>query len=268
MNLAWSTAAILALLLPGFFFLKGVGFAERFSRDAAPRSPTAQLAFAVLVSILAHAFALAALRWLHAAPLDLRAALLLISGHVEFGEALGAVLPSISGHIGLIALYFLLVSVLGFGCGWLLGWLACICPWLRAVVFEHAWLHDLSAERVKPLAYALTDLSVSGSLMIYVGELHRFGVRQDGRFAYLILRRASRALVARAEADQDGARLAWSKIRSEDHDDWLYLDGESVKNVFFKPSPIGPLEHESSQFIGEALQTLRSEIDNADQTTK
>src|SRR5215207_5233983 len=54
-SLAWSTVAILILLLPGFFFSLGLYAPERFARDIAPRNPLATLAAAVLVAFVSHA---------------------------------------------------------------------------------------------------------------------------------------------------------------------------------------------------------------------
>ena len=55
MSLAWSTAAVLLGLLPGFAFLAGLAAAEPYSRDNTPKSPLAQLALILFLSVLVHA---------------------------------------------------------------------------------------------------------------------------------------------------------------------------------------------------------------------
>jgi hypothetical protein len=73
-SIAWSTVAVLALLLPGLFFSAGLSTPERFSRDLAPRNPVVALAAVVLVSMLVHA-AFTGLSALAGRPVDWRAVL-------------------------------------------------------------------------------------------------------------------------------------------------------------------------------------------------
>lgn len=192
MNIAWSTAAILALLLPGFFFIRGIGLAEPFSRDAAPRSPIALLALTVLMAIFTHTLGL----WLVdvlGQRCDLGAVLALAAGQLSGTASLESIVGAIDPFRGRIALYFGVCSVGGLGVGWLIGRCGVRWEWLGKLLFEHAWLHSLSRKGRRSIAYALTNVELNATPLLYVGEVERFGIRQDGRFSFLLLRNASRA---------------------------------------------------------------------------
>lgn len=59
MSLAWSTVALLVLLLPGFLFFVGLYLPERISRDIVPGGTLTQLGGVVLVAFFIHALVFA-----------------------------------------------------------------------------------------------------------------------------------------------------------------------------------------------------------------
>ncbi len=251
MNIAWSTAAILALLLPGFFFIRGIGLAEPFSRDATPRSPIALLALAVLISVLIHAVGLSSVDALQR-PCDLGSVLTLAAGQLGTSQALDRVVASIAPFTWNIAAYFLATSLLGLLLGWLLGALGTRGPGLARAMFEHAWLHTLHDPRYRSIVYALTDVVYKDKRVLYVGEIERFGIRQDGRFSFLILKNASRGKLA-ADDDKDG--MQWKPFK-QDRVGVLYLDGESIANLFVELAELPkPAAHDAG-FQREAIEAL------------
>jgi hypothetical protein len=209
-NIAWGTAAILALLLPGFFFLRGLGLAEPFSRDATPRSPIALLAVAVLVSLLAHAAGLTVLRWLGWLQPDIGAILLIASGQLTTDEHLVRVTKAVANYPGAIASYFGLVSLLSLLAAWGLGALAIRSPRLGRMFYEHEWLHGFDGKTRPALVYAVTNVEFGDSLLMYHGQLDRFGIKQDGRFSFIVLKDARRAVLPRHD---DKEKISWRQVQ-------------------------------------------------------
>lgn len=242
MNIAWGTAAILALLLPGFFFLRGLGLAEPFARDATPRSPVATLALAVLVSILAHAFGtLIVLAFGHWVRVDLQAVILLASGQITTGDHLELAAAAVGPYTWWIAAYFLFTSVAGYAAAFALGRLAIATPVLGRLLFEHEWLHTLNQSPGGTLVYALTNLECGQGLLIYQGRLRRFGIRQDGRFAFVVLESASRGVLLESSLGAKRKNPEFKPIMNlAAAREVLYLDGEAIANLVFDLAPLPP----------------------------
>lgn len=256
MNIAWGTAAILALLLPGFFFIRGLGLAEPFSRDATPRSPIAVLALAVLISLLVHAAGLALLGWLSPWPADLEAILLVSSGQLSSDSHIARVAAAITPYPAQIAVYFTVVSVLSLAAAWGVGSLAIKKPWFGRVFYEHEWLHGYKQKNRPALVYALTNIEFGNSLLMYHGELDRFGIRQDGRFSFVVLRDARRTLLPRPLKDE---RALWTRLREDlASDSRLYLDGESITNLVLDPVPEASLADASPADVSAAMDVVRT----------
>lgn len=255
MNIAWGTAAILALLLPGFFFIRGLGLAEPFSRDATPRSPIAVLALAVLVSLLVHALGLMLLGWLSPWPANLEAVLLVSSGQLSSDAHVTKVAAAIAPYPWQIASYFSLVSALSLLVAWWLGARAIKTPWFGRVFYEHEWLHGYKQQNRPALVYALTNVAFGNSLLMYHGQLDRFGIRQDGRFSFVVLRDARRALLPRPFKDE---KATWTRLRDDlASDSRLYLDGESITNIVLDPVPIASLAAAPPGAVSAAMEVVR-----------
>jgi hypothetical protein len=53
-SVAWTTAALVVLLLPGVFFIAGLSSRERFAREIVRASAVGEIAFALFVALLIH----------------------------------------------------------------------------------------------------------------------------------------------------------------------------------------------------------------------
>jgi hypothetical protein len=54
MSVAWTTVAIIVVLLPGIFFIAGLAAHERQPREIVRASVVGEIAFALFVAILIH----------------------------------------------------------------------------------------------------------------------------------------------------------------------------------------------------------------------
>jgi hypothetical protein len=187
-SLAWSSVALLVLLLPGFFFYAGLYAPERFSRDVTPKNPLGTLAGIVLVSLLAHT-----ILW-YATPL---------AGVVDWAAVIEAVQmpsPPLKGttaaqhaarHFGVagwhLARYVVLSCVIGFCVGGIAGGLT-VRGWIPFLV-QHPWAYPLKmgAGGVMSYTHVLTEVAHADKQLVYCGRLKYFSLAADGTFAYVVL---------------------------------------------------------------------------------
>ena len=198
-SIAWSTVAVLALLLPGFFFFTGLYTPESFSRDLAPRNPLGTLAAVVLVSIMTHS-AFSGLSVLGGLSVDWAATLSAVQLSPPAGPRSAA--GAFAEHPWLITVYVLSTSVSGMLCGAAVGALV-VGVKLRGKIraplrflAQHRWVYELDPGRARtiPYVHVLADISHDGRVIIYHGRLEGFGIGHDGAFTYLILTGAPAAL--------------------------------------------------------------------------
>lgn len=241
MSLAWSAIVVLVALLPGFTFLRALGTSERFTRDSTPRNPIGQLALIVLVSVVLHGLAVPLLDRASPVipffrPVDLRITLACLLATND-AQSLRDLAGNLSEHSGRVVAYVLLLSVAGFFGGRLLATSLLKTGWGAEFLFEHGWLHEVTKPDPKRVvevkAFVLTKMRNENQFLMYKGRLHRFGVRGDGRFSYVVLERASKFYFLFG-ADQPETSKASLGIADRDTAaSWLYLDGEDIANVFF-----------------------------------
>lgn len=217
MSLAWTTVAVLVLLLPGFLFFVGLQAEERFSQDAGA-TPVIQLAGIVLISFLVHGTLYAVLGtvcggWLPCIDLKPLVAVL------QLDQAAGAggvdrvdIERNLRDFRWWIWAYVLGTSLFALGSGWL--WSRMIVAgwpgWLRAVglqrageqlqqlgiklFWKHRWAYNLVTgirDDNPLLAHVLTQIRQDHRVLIYRGLLKEFFVRPDGQMSYLALKAAS-----------------------------------------------------------------------------
>ena len=147
MSLAWSTVAILVLLLPGFLFFLGLYLPENFTRETAPKTPFGQLAATVLVAFSVHGFLYAlssslGADWLPQIRLDHLLQLLQVEALTD--EEFAGIIRGIEQSRWWIFGYVIATSLLGLWAGYETGCLIVGGPLRRLA--EHAWVYDLRIE--------------------------------------------------------------------------------------------------------------------------
>ncbi|HYM82031.1 MAG TPA: DUF6338 family protein [Candidatus Limnocylindria bacterium] len=273
MALAWSTVALLVLLLPGFVFFLGLSIPERFSRDTTPRSPVGQLAGIVLVSLFVHLILLVLNGLLsRVGPLPL-VDLRLVLDALQVGGSRSSLTAELGTNLRANILWF------GFyvGCSVIGGlatgfFTASLAIRQRAKPFkvlnpslgfllEHGWVYDLQSHPRKVLAatyaYLLVKLGDETKCIIYRGPLHRFGLNKDGTFAFLVLLEAERSCMDMSSGKTilEGAPTKVGRSQSNATDlgeleklDYLYVSGNEIANAYFArlPMPIQPVDEQAA----------------------
>jgi hypothetical protein len=265
MAFAWATVALLVFLLPGFLFLAGLTFPERFTRETAPSSPLGQLAILVSISFFMHAALYAGLGATCGAVIPCpRTALVLATFQLQGSESISlAELGANYARYGpWILLYVLVSGGLGFGLGAVTGkGVVANRLGLRRLA-RHAWVYDLLVDPRRDgytLAYVLTRTRQGARVLIYRGILHAFGIGDDGRFRYLVLYEPERFYLHLAR----GAPVTSAELQAVGGGDWempaewedfsyLVIDGQEIANTFFKRYSIRVTE-EGLRELEEAL---------------
>ena len=237
---AWSTAVLLVVLLPGFAFILGTSTAEPFSRDATPRSPLAQLAVTVFISLFIHACLIPLCAWASCwIPLVLPPDLKLAMGAllaVSDPKSIDNLATNFASNSLRILVYVIVASCLGFISGYLfIAWK--IRRGKGTSLVEHGWLYPAafsSAGSVhRSVVHVLTSTCHEGRQLMYLGSLRSFGLRADGRFAYMVLGLPRKFFLDLATDDLQTSKetpaIKGSGIGAES----LYVDGDSIVNVFF-----------------------------------
>lgn len=165
MAIAWSTVALLVILLPGFFFFVGLTLPEKFTRETAVKNPLSQLAAVVSVSFAVHGlllfrFGLPCSSVVPCVNLDyVLAALQLSQGSdVKLAELAG----NIAEHRVAIVVYILTAGMIGTLIGGLSGSLVVSRQGFRRLA-EHPWIYELSVGP-RPQSSLLQRLNWSRSL--------------------------------------------------------------------------------------------------------
>lgn len=254
MSIAWSGIVLLVLLLPGFLFFVGLYFPEKFTREAAERSPLGQLAGTVLIAFVVHSslFLLNSAACGSVIPCirldEVLSAIALDSSRGP--QVIQSVARSLEEDPVWIFLYVLLAGVLGTAAGWATG-LSVVNGRFRFLA-QHRWVYDLKVEDqdVLTVAYVLTKVNHQGRHLVYRGFLKAFGLQRDGRFSYLLLTNVVRYyLVLEETAPVTTSPRDWIVVgRGAEYDrelpgtgrpgrkrdlSYFAIEGEDISNVIF-----------------------------------
>lgn len=252
MAIAWATVATLVLLLPGFLFFTGFSAPAKFSRDTTPRSAIGQLAAIVLVSFFVHALLVVLNHGLSSVfgtipQVDLRLVLSALQSGTRGSAGVQELALNLEQHTLAVATYIGVSVGLGFGIGYATSKTALAGP--LDFLLEHRWVYQLTiatGSRFAPsYAYILTKLNHEGRYVIYKGPLYQFGLRQDGQFAYLVLRQAERFYLhlgpEKPATIGPGAVIGATRTAGNVDElfqsreiDFLYVTGDEIANVMFE----------------------------------
>lgn len=249
MSLAWSTVALLVLLLPGFLFFVGLYLPERVSRDVIPGGTLTQLGGIVLVSFFVHALlyavlmpACGSLPWLPCISFDY--ALSTFSPDLKEAASPNALARNISAHHRWILVYFLATSGIGLLVGLATGKLIVKGP-LRFLA-KHSWIYDLvdPDDNSFTLAYVLSNIRTDNRILMYRGFLQEYCFTPEGKISYLVLFGCSRYyLKLESKKPITTAAKDWQVIGqstdglmadvSEKQWSYMVIEGEDIANVVF-----------------------------------
>ncbi len=248
MSLAWSTVALLVLLLPGFLFFIGLYLPERISRDIVPGSTLTQLGGIVFIAFLIHATLYVLLStcnflWVPGINLDL---VFKAFNSENFSKVSQQQLSqNIEEFRWWILIYFISTSSIGFIFGFSTGKL--IVRGTLRFLAKHNWIYDLIEvnKDAYTLAFVLTNIRADDRILIYRGFLKEFCFTKEGKISYLVLTNCSRYyLKLGKKKPETSAQRDWLVIgmTTEDQDNgiifekqWSYMviEGEDIANVVF-----------------------------------
>jgi hypothetical protein len=243
--LAWSTVALLVLLLPGFAFLAGLTLPEQFSRESAPKNPLGQLAIIVFIALVVHGLVYALLTGCSTgASRCIRTDYVLATFQLAGADKipLAKLAANIREYRWAILGYLLSVTILGTAGGWVTGLAIVRDKFGFRRLTSPRWALELNPDPRKQswaFAHVVSDLEHEGTFMVYQGLLADFALGPDGRFGYLVLRQPARStLVAKAEG--------WTTTAAEPIQavpagygvapggrQFLVIEGENIKNFYF-----------------------------------
>jgi hypothetical protein len=249
MSLAWSTVALLVLLLPGFLFFVGLYLPERISRDIVPGSTLTQLGGVVFVAFFVHALlfgllfsACGALAWLPCIRLDY--ALSAFSPDNKGAVPIGDIAANLRDSHWWVLSYISLASALGLGAGLIAGKLVIQGPF--RFLAKHNWIYDLIDvdDNAYTLAYVLTNIRDGDRVLMYRGLLQEYFFSPEGKLSYLVLIGCSGYYLRldpkkpRTSSIDDWLRIGTGRgnkgaTSSEMQWSYLVIEGDKVANVVF-----------------------------------
>lgn len=248
MSLAWSTVALLVLLLPGFLFFVGLYLPERISRDIIPGGTLTQLGGIVLVSFFVHALIYTVLMsgwlpsWLPGIQFD--TALSVFNPDLKEAASPTRLADNLSKNHWWILAYFLGTSCIGLLVGLATGKMIVKGP-LRFLA-KHSWIYDLvdPDDSSFTLAYVLTNIRTDDRILMYRGFLQEYCFTPEGKISYLVLFGSSRYyLKLDKEKPATTAAKDWLVIGqnsdglttdgSEKQWSFMVIEGEDIANVVF-----------------------------------
>jgi hypothetical protein len=266
MSLAWGTISVLVLLLPGFVFFATVYLPGRFSREASPLNPVAQVATAVLVSLFVHGTLLLLLPetrcsgWVQCP--DLGAVLVLLQVAPSRSETLPALAEQIIASLPQVLAYFVAACAMGGMIGLVWGWLF-VRTRLRTLA-QHGWVSGLVKRRhAWTFAHVLSGVSAGDFVLMYRGRLEDFGLLANGRFSYIVLTEASRSYMnfkfgpRSASAQDRGLGSGGFGVDGDDRllESYLVIEGEDIQNAVFERYEV-VLSRRGEAKLDAALQAI------------
>lgn len=218
-SLAWSSLALLVLLLPGFAALIGLYAPERFARDVTPRNPLAALSAIVLAALVSHLFLSAAVRlhpgpWVVDWPAIVDAVQMAPRGAWETTSAAERAGLRIEQQFAWITAYVGASCLAGFFIGRALG-AAVLRGWFHSIAVQHSWVYPLQPGigGVMTYSHVLTNIGHSDKVMLYRGRLKHFALAANGTFDYVVLAATGQRLL---RLDEDIPRLGDIREIGED----------------------------------------------------
>jgi len=261
MSIAWTTALVIVLLLPGLFFFIGIATFERLSREIVRSSAISEIGLAVTVAIAIHLIAVVVL-----SGFGIRIS--------EFIEPLfeynhintDIFVHRVSERIIPILVYILSTAAVGAGLGGAVARGIMAGP-LRFLA-THKWIYDvIDANRKGGVitAYVMTTTSQDDKILMYRGRLQEFYLSPDGKLSYVVLKNCARYYMNFEEKfplTSEQLNLFGSKQdgRPKTMWDYLVIEGTNIANILFDPSPEIKQTNEGEAALEEEIKKITDAI--------
>jgi hypothetical protein len=260
-SLAWSTIALLVLLLPGFLFFVGLYFPERISRDVVPGSSLTQLGGVVLIAFFLHGLLYAILAslcqvWSALPCVRLDYALAAFNPDLGTETLLREIAANIERFRWWILAYLAATSALGLLGGIKAGKM--IVDGRLRFLAKHDWIYDLvdPDDSSYTVAYVVTNIRADDRVLMYRGFLQEYCFTAEGKVSYLVLVHAARYYLKLEERrPRTSSARNWLSVVKEraiadggaPEREWSYmvLEGQNIANVVFDRYHLNLADNES-----------------------
>jgi hypothetical protein len=238
MSIAWTTALIVILLLPGLFFFIGLATFERLSREIVRSSAISEIGLAFVVAIAIHLVAVAilsAFKFRFSEFVEPLFEFSRLNTDIFIQRAADRLVP--------ILVYILVTAAVGGGLGGLVARGIMAGP-LRFLA-THKWIYDVIDSNRKGgviTVYVMTTVSQDNKILMYRGRLQEFFLGPDGKLSYVVLKNCARYYMNfedKFPLTSEQLNLFGSKQdgRPKAMWDYLVIEGTNIANILFDPSP-------------------------------
>lgn len=241
MSLAWTTVAVLVLLLPGFFYFVGLRLKERIARDARAQHAFEQLAGIVFIAFLVHGvYYLTSPLFCGTWPpcVDLGEFFAVITLDAADNASVAALVMKIDSDVPWIVAYVALTTVGAGVAGWLVA--RFMTKGFLGFLARHKWVHELPFDRDGfTKAYVLTNLKEGNRVLMYRGTLRDFYFRADGQISYLVLVSCVRYYMVFDDDPRTTLPVEIGRTTGALLPSYLFVvEGEDIANVVFESFPV------------------------------
>jgi hypothetical protein len=237
MEIAWTTAALLALFLPGIFFFIGLATYERLSREIIRSSVASEVGAAILVAVLLHTVSIVTLSAFGFRLSQFIAPLAEYDtvSHAEWVDR-------VSQRLLPLVFYFFATSMLGLALGFAAA-RGVVAGSLRRFA-THKWIYDvIHAGRKGGIvtAFVMTTVSENNRVLMYRGRIHEIYLNKDGKISYIALKNCARYyMIFEGTEPKTTPQLELFSSqgpRPKNIWDYLLIDGANIANILFDSSP-------------------------------
>jgi hypothetical protein len=235
MSVAWTTLAIIVMLVPGIFFFIGVASYERLSREIIRSSVVSELAMAAMIAIALHTAAISIISaW------GFRLSNFLVPFAQFPGPRPAELIHPIADRLLPLALYLMVLAAAGFSSGYVVA-IGVLKGPLRSLA-THKWIYDVIDSGRKGgivTAYVMTTMVQDGKVLMYRGRVHELFLNKDGDISYVILKNCARFYMIFGEAGLTTSKqfTLFDVADKGRRWDYLFVEGENIANILFDPSP-------------------------------
>jgi hypothetical protein len=256
MSVAWTTVAVIVLLLPGILFFNGVATYDRLSREIIRSNVIGEVALAIVVALIIHTISISALSTIG---FRLTGYLRPVADYATMPPS--ELLAKLGERLFATVCYLLGTALLGFIAGALVAIGIVSGPFRRFAM--HKWVYDVidySRKGRIVTAYIMTTMSEADKIIMYKGRVHEFFLSPDGKLSYVVLKNCAKYFMKIEEGLKTTKQQEILGTRSMfiGQAVWNYfvIDGSNIANVLFDSSPEIKETTEGEEALRRALEWL------------